>query len=127
MDEVAAGTQKAIKLAVAFGALASHAPGTMPKVKLPPLREEAAEEYVDKEDAVPKGLYEGVEQDVENAEQVPAEHVVVQPVLPCEAVMLLFEADHMASWNRGHELEPANEAVPYGHSFWYCELVPGGQ
>jgi len=46
---------------------------------------------------------------------------------PSELAMLLFVADHMASWNRGHELLPASEEVPYGHAFWYCELVPGGQ
>jgi hypothetical protein len=44
MEEVAAGTQNAMKLAVEFGAPASQAPGSMAKVKLPALRDEAAEE-----------------------------------------------------------------------------------
>ena len=126
MEEVAAGTQKAMKLAVELGAPASQAPGTMENVKLPALREDAATEYVEKEDAVPKGLYEGVEQDVEKAEQLSATHVL-QLDPPSEVKMLLLEADHTASWYRGHELMPARDDVPNGHAFWYCELVPGGQ
>jgi hypothetical protein len=42
MDDVAAGTQKAMKLAEAFGAAASQVPGIMANVRLPALREEAA-------------------------------------------------------------------------------------
>jgi len=56
MDEVAAGTQNAMKPALALGAPASHAPGTIANERLPALREEAAAEYVEKEDAAPKGL-----------------------------------------------------------------------
>ena len=56
MEDVAAGTQKATKPAVELGALASQAPGNMANVRLPALREEAAAEYVEKEDAAPKGL-----------------------------------------------------------------------
>ena len=112
MEEVAAGTQKAMKLAVAFGAPASQAPGTMANVRLPALRDEAAAEYEEKEDAAPMGLYEGVAQvAVENAEQAFAEHEVqLEP--PIDVAMLLFVADHMASWYSGHELMPASEDVP---------------
>jgi len=56
MDEVAAGTQKAMKLAVELGVSASQAPGTIENVKLPALREDDAAEYMEKEDAAPKGL-----------------------------------------------------------------------
>jgi len=59
--------------------------------------------------------------DVVDGEQAP------QLAPPSELAMLLFVADHMASWKRGQELLPASEDVPYGHAFWYCELVPGGQ
>ena len=111
MEEVAAGTQKAVKLAVELGALASQAPGTMANERLPALRDEAAAEYVENEDAAPKGLYEGVEHDEEYAAQLPAVHVV-QLLPPIDVVTLLFVADHMASWYRGHELDPASEDVP---------------
>lgn len=81
---------------------------------------------MDKDVAEPKGLYEGVPQLAENAEQLGAAHVPqLEP--PSEVVTLLLVADHMASWYRGQELMPASEDVPYGHAFWYCELVPGGQ
>jgi hypothetical protein len=44
MDDVAAGTQKAMKLAEEFGAAASQVPGIMENERLPALREEAAAE-----------------------------------------------------------------------------------
>ena len=100
----------------------------MARVMLPaPSRDTAGGAYVDMEDAIPKGLYEGVAQlDEENVGQLPAEQ---EPQLepPSEVATLLLVADHMASLNRGQELMPASEDVPYGHGFWYCELVPGGQ
>ena len=112
MEEVAAGTQNAMKLAVAFGAAASHAPGTCAMVTLPaPSRDTAGGAYFDREVAVPSGLYEGVPQLAANAEQLGAEHgVQLEP--PSDVVTLLFVADHMASWYRGHELMPASEDVP---------------
>ena len=111
MDDVAAGTQNAIKLADALGAPASQAPGTMAYVKLPALREEAAREYVEKEDAEPNGLYEGAAQLEKATVQEPSKHgVQLEP--PMEVAMLLFVADHMASWKRGQELMPASEDVP---------------
>ena len=126
MEDVAAGTQNAMKLAEAFGEAASQAPGTMENVRLPALRDEAAAEYVEREEAEPSGLYEGVPQLAANAEQLGGEQAAqLEP--PIEVVTLLFVADHMASWYRGQELMPASEDVPYGHAFWYCELVPGGQ
>ena len=111
MDDVAAGTQNAMKLAEEFGAPASQAPGTMAKVALPALRDEAAAEYVDSDDAEPRGLYEGVPQFAENAEQLGAVQLP-QLAPPSEVVTLLFVADHMASWYRGQELMPASEDVP---------------
>ena len=64
--------------------------------------------------------------DIEKAAQPGAVHEP-QFAPPKELATLLFVADHMASWKRGQELLPASEDVPYGHAFWYCELVPGGQ
>ena len=64
--------------------------------------------------------------DEENTGQLGAVHEP-QFAPPNELATLLFVADHMASWKRGQELLPASEDVPYGHAFWYCELVPGGQ
>jgi hypothetical protein len=112
MEEVAAGTQNAMKLAVAFGAAASHAPGTCAMVTLPaPSRDTAGGAYFDREVAVPSGLYEGVPQLAANAEQLGAEQgVQLEP--PSDVATLLFVADHMASWYRGHELMPASEDVP---------------
>ena len=66
---------------------------------------------MDNEEAEPRGLYEGVPQLAANAEQLGAEHdVQLEP--PSDVVTLLFVADHMASWYRGHELMPASEDVP---------------
>ena len=111
MEEVAAGTQNAMKLAEALGEAASQAPGTMENVRLPALRDEAAAEYVEREEAEASGLYEGVPQLAANAEQLGAEQgVQLEP--PSDVVTLLFVADHMASWYRGHELMPASEDVP---------------
>ena len=66
---------------------------------------------MDNEEAEPRGLYEGVPQLAANAEQLGAEHdVQLEP--PSDVTTLLFVADHMASWYRGHELDPASEDVP---------------
>ena len=132
MEEVAAGTQKAMKLALAFGAAASQAPGTMARVMLPaPSRDTAGGAYVDREVAVPKGLYEGRAQVCAENTQLsgaPATPQATQRVgSPSDDAALLLDADHTASWYRGHELMPASEDVPNGHGFWYCELVLGGQ
>ena len=60
---VAAGTQNAMKLAVAFGELESQAPGTIANVRLPaPSRDVAAVEYVENATAAPEGLKEGAKQ-----------------------------------------------------------------
>ena len=56
-------------------------------------------------------MYEGVPQLAENGEQLGAEHDV-QLGPPSDVVTLLFVADHMASWYKGHELMPASEEVP---------------
>jgi len=130
MEEVAAGTQKAMKLAVAFGDAASQAPGTMDMVMLPaPSRATAGAAYVDREVAAPKGLYEGRAQVcAEYTQLLPVpEQATQRAVSPNDDTALLFDADHTASWNRGQELMPASEDVPNGHGFWYCELVLGGQ
>jgi hypothetical protein len=128
MEEVAAGTQKAMKLAVEFGAAASQAPGTMAMVMLPaPSRDTAGGAYVDREVAVPKGLYEGRAQVCAEYTQLLLVQATQRDGSPSDDAALLFDADHTASWNRGQELMPASEDVPNGHGFWYCELVPGGQ
>jgi hypothetical protein len=97
MEEVAAGTQKAMKLAVAFGDAASQAPGTMDMVMLPkPSRETAGAAYVDREVAVPKGLYEGRAQVCAEKTQLPVQ-AVQRAVSPSDDTALLLDADHTAS------------------------------
>ena len=89
---VAAGTQKAKKLAVAFGAAASQAPGTMAIVMLPaPSRDTAAAAYFEKAAAALEGLYEGTAH-AENT-QVPAH---ASQLAPPKEFGTLPAADQMA-------------------------------
>ena len=92
---VAAGTQKAMKLADEFGALASQAPGTIENVRLPaPSRAVAAVVYLEKATAAPEGLYEGAKQLEEVSTQALAAHWVQEP--PPKEFATLPAADQMA-------------------------------
>jgi len=85
-----------MKLAVEFGALASHAPGTIVNVRLPaPSRAVAAAVYVEKATAAPEGLYEGAKQfeDVVGLQALVA-HAV--QVVPPNELATLPAADQMA-------------------------------